>query len=137
MKTLAVGVSVSVLASLEAQVFKSATELVTVPVSVTQRQSDGALAPLSASDFRIFEDGVAQTITGFDHAPRPVSLCILLLSSPSMEADRRLMARFAIEAAIADIAPRDEVALITFAQGSRDALPWTKAGDIPPVRWDD
>lgn len=138
MKAALVGVAmVGVVAGVDAQVFKAGTELVTVPLTVTQRPADREMPPLAAADFRIFEDGVEQRVTLFDHYPRAISLCIVLDSSPSMEPDRRLMARYAIETAIGELAADDEVALLTFAQGSRVALPWTRADRVPPIRWDD
>lgn len=124
-------------AAVQAPVFRTAVDLVMVPVVVTGRQADRPIEALTASDFRVFEDGVEQVVTLFDHEPRPISLCIVLDSSPSMEADRRLMARTAVETAIAGLTAEDEVALVTFAQGSRVALPWTRGDRVPPVRWDD
>jgi Ca-activated chloride channel family protein len=138
MKAMLAGLAtLGLAAGVEAQVFKTGTELVTVPLTVTQRQADGPMPQLTAADFRIFEDGIEQAVTLFDHHPRAISLCLLLDSSPSMEPDRRLMARVAIESALAELTPDDEVALVTFAQGSHLALPWTRGDRVPPIRWDD
>ena len=51
--------------------------VVTVPVSVTTK--DGQFIPsLQEQNFRIFEDGVAQTVTGFDKTPAPITAVLLV-----------------------------------------------------------
>ena len=64
--------------------FRASVDLVTVPVTVTGRDGNMFLGELSPSDFRVYEDGVLQTVSVVSHEPRPISLCILLDSSPSM-----------------------------------------------------
>ncbi len=51
--------------------------LVTVPVSVTTK--DGQFIPnLSEQNFRILEDGVPQTVTGFDKTAAPITAVLLV-----------------------------------------------------------
>ncbi len=51
--------------------------LVTVPVSVTTK--DGQFIPnLAEQNFRITEDGVPQTVTGFDKTPAPITAVLLV-----------------------------------------------------------
>jgi VWFA-related protein len=51
--------------------------LVTVPVSVTTK--DGQFIPnLAEQNFRVFEDGVAQTVSGFDKTAAPITAVLLV-----------------------------------------------------------
>jgi VWFA-related protein len=51
--------------------------LVTVPVSVTTK--DGQFIPnLAEQNFRVTEDGVPQTVTGFDKTPAPITAVLLV-----------------------------------------------------------
>ena len=63
--------------------FRAGVELVRIPVSV-MRSGQPAVDGLSASDFKLTEDGVAQSITLFEREALPVSLCIALDVSGSM-----------------------------------------------------
>lgn len=63
-------------------VIKVATNLVTIPVSVFDR--NGLYIPnLKQGDFKIFEDGVEQEIAYFGSADKPFTVVLLLDTSPS------------------------------------------------------
>jgi Ca-activated chloride channel family protein len=126
----------SMAAPLAAQpLFRSAVDLVTIPVTVTGRDASRPAGELSAADFRIFEDGVAQQIALVSHVPRPISLCILLDSSPSMASGRQALASRTIDALLAGLKQDDEATLLFFASKVRTVFPWTRAGAIRPVSW--
>lgn len=120
--------------ALEAQpTFRSAVNLVTVQVSVTAR--DGSrVGDLGASDFRVYEDGVLQEVEAVSHDPQPLSLCILLDSSPSM-AGREVLATTAIDTLLERLRDDDEVSLLMFAWKPRVAMEWTRARDVRSYSW--
>ena len=64
------------------EVIKVATDLVTTPVSVLDR--DGRFIPgLKKKDFQIYEDGVAQEITYFQTEEQPFTVILMIDISPS------------------------------------------------------
>src|SRR5207237_8039247 len=66
----------------EGDVVKVDTSLVTVPVSVLDR--DGRFVPnLKREDFSIFENGVEQSIAYFEPAEKPFTVALLLDTSAS------------------------------------------------------
>ena len=113
-------------ATLHAQpTFRTMVDLVTVPVVVTA--SDGSrVGDLDVGDFRVWEDGVPQNLSLVSRDPRPLSICILLDSSPSM-AGREVLATRAIDTILARLHDDDEAALLMFASTVKVALPWTRA----------
>jgi VWFA-related protein len=117
------------------QPFKSGVDLVTVPVSVVPRDPTRRPIELGAGDFRVYEDGVAQDIAVVMHEPQPISLCILLDSSPSMASGRQALAIRTIDALLAGLAPDDEASLLFFAARVRTVFPWTAKPAIKPVSW--
>jgi VWFA-related protein len=115
--------------------FKAGVDLVTVPVTVIGRDQLRPAGELSAADFRIFEDGVPQEIALASHEPRPISLCILLDSSPSMASGRQALASRTIDSLLGALDPKDEATLLFFASKVRTVFPWTNAAAIKPVSW--
>jgi VWFA-related protein len=114
-------------------VFKASVNLVTIPVVVTAK--DGShIGDLGPREFRLREDGVDQDITVVDRDPRPLSVCIVLDSSPSM-AGREAQATTAIKTILAKLEDDDEVALLTFSSKVKVALPWTRARDTRTFSW--
>jgi VWFA-related protein len=113
--------------------FRTSVDLVTVQVAVSAK--DGSrIAHLGAQDFRIYEDGVLQTVALVSHDAQPISLCILLDSSPSM-AGREVLATSAIDTLLEQLGEDDEVALIMFAWKPRVVVPWTRARDLRSYSW--
>ncbi len=66
------------------QSFKVGVELVSLAVTVTDRDNR-YVTDLTANDFAVFEDGVKQDVTFFDHSNAPIALALLLDTSASME----------------------------------------------------
>jgi Ca-activated chloride channel homolog len=64
--------------------FRAGVDLVSLNVTV----SDGAsryVTDLAAEDFNVFEDGVKQEVTFFNHTNLPIALALLIDTSASME----------------------------------------------------
>jgi VWFA-related protein len=115
--------------------FRSAVDLVMVPVTVTSEDFASRTGELAPGDFRVFEDGVRQDIALVSHEPRAISLCILLDSSPSMASGRQPLAIRTIETLLAGLRPEDEASLYFFAARTKEVFPWTAAPDLPKIAW--
>jgi len=115
--------------------FRSAVDLVTVPVTVTAKDTLRRVGELGTADFRIYEDGVPQELTVVSHEPRALSVCILVDSSPSMASGRQPLATRAIDTLLKGLEEEDEASLHFFAARFRTVLPWTRGGDITPISW--
>lgn len=122
-------------ATLLGQPFKSGTDMVTIPVSVTNRTGTERVRDLAVDQFRVFENGVEQTVTAFSRERRAISLCIALDSSMSMEGTRQRLAADAVGRLIAGLEPDDEIALVVFAGHAEVPIPWTRAAVFPRIDW--
>ena len=104
------------------EVVRVSTALVTVPVSVLDRQ--GRFVPgLRGEDFRIYEDGVEQEVAFFETADKPFTVALVLDVSDSA----RLRLAEIQEAAVAflgQLRPEDRVTVIAF---NRDVSVMTEA----------
>jgi VWFA-related protein len=117
--------------------FKSGTELVTVPITVTNAARDQLItAGLEAVDFRVFEDGVPQAISLVRQQRQPVSLCIVVDGSGSMAfADRLKHGIRALQTTVPGLADEDEVSIVRFSGRAKVAVPWTRRPDPRRLRW--
>ena len=104
--------------------FKAGVEVVRIPVSV-MRSGEPVVDGLAAADFTIKEDGVAQSITLFEHETVPLSVCIAVDVSSSMSQVPTGLVAAAISSVSAELAESDELTLITFAQTSQVLVPWS------------
>jgi Ca-activated chloride channel family protein len=96
----------------EDDVVRVSTSLVTVPVSVTDRQ--GRFVPdLAREQFKLFEDGVEQDIAFFEPADKPFTVALLLDTSESTRFKLRDIQSAAI-AFLDQLRPEDRVTVITF-----------------------
>jgi Ca-activated chloride channel family protein len=97
----------------EPRVLSSRTELVAVPVSVTDHQGN-FVAGLTIRNFQIFDDGQPQTIEFFEQQDTPITVGLLIDHSGSMGPKLP-----AVAAAIADFArssnPQDEMFFVDFS----------------------
>lgn len=116
-------------------IFRSATDLVTVPAIVSGRGDTLDAGELGPSDFRVYEDGVLQHVVLVSREPRPLSVCILLDSSPSMASGRQPIAMRAVDTLLTGLTADDEATLLLFASTIRTLFPWTSAANLPPVSW--
>ena len=96
----------------DAEVLKVETDLVTIPVSVFDR--NGLYIPnLNKSNFKIFEDGEGQEIAYFGTTEKPFTVVLLLDTSPSTEYKIEDIQRAAI-AFVDQLKPQDKVMVIEF-----------------------
>jgi VWFA-related protein len=116
-------------------VFRSAVDLVTVPVTVTAKDTLRRVGELGTADFRIYEDDVLQELTVVSHEPRALSVCVLVDSSPSMASGRQPLATRAIDTLLKGLEDGDEASVHFFAARVRTVLPWTRGADIKPISW--
>ncbi len=66
------------------QSFRSGVDLVSLTVTATDADNR-YVTDLTSKDFSVFEDGVMQDVTFFDHSNAPIALALLLDTSASME----------------------------------------------------
>jgi VWFA-related protein len=96
----------------EGDVVRVNTSLVTVPVSVLDRQ--GRFIPnLQREDFRVFENGVEQSIAYFEPAEKPFTVALVLDTSPSTHFHLREIKDAAIAFA-KQLRPQDRVLIVSF-----------------------
>jgi len=94
------------------EVLRVETNLITIPVSVFDR--NGLYIPgLRQNDFKIFEDGAEQEIAYFGTADKPVTVALLLDTSPSTEFKIDEIHR-AAETFVDKLGPQDSVIVIEF-----------------------
>lgn len=94
------------------EVVRVDTTLITVPVSVTDRQ--GRYVPnLKREDFHLFENGVEQQVAFFDSADKPFTVALLLDTSGSTRFRLWDIKDAAIEFA-RQLRPQDRVLVVTF-----------------------
>jgi VWFA-related protein len=100
----------------EGDVIRVDTELVSVNVSVVDRNTNRGVSDLAKDDFRLYEDNVQQQIAHFDSASAPFNLILLIDLSGSTARVVELIKGAAlhfVEAA----RPFDRIGIITFAGG--------------------
>jgi Ca-activated chloride channel family protein len=99
----------------EGEVLRVNTTLVTVPVSVTDR--DGRyIADLRKEDFRLFENGVEQQVTYFEAVEKPFTV-VLVLDTSSSTWSKLGQIRDAALAFVNQLRPEDSVMVVSFARG--------------------
>jgi VWFA-related protein len=104
-------------------VFRSTTDVVVVPVTVTDR-SGRFVRGLTADQFELSDSGSRRPITQFSTDRVPVSLGILLDISGSMATDPN--ARAALKLLLTRLDPHDEVFFAVFNDKVSLAMPWTQ-----------
>lgn len=104
----------SVPAASDDEVLKVDTELITIPVSVFDR--NGLYIPgLTQDDFKIFEDGKEQEIAYFGTSDKPFTVILLIDTSPSTEYKIGEIHQ-AAAAFVDQLKPQDNVMVIEFAR---------------------
>ncbi len=94
------------------QSFRTGVELVSLAVTVTDANNE-YVSNLTANDFSVFEDGVKQDVTFFDHSNAPLALTLLLDTSASMEEKLKTAQEAAIGFA-KRLRPQDRAELVDF-----------------------
>jgi VWFA-related protein len=111
--------------------FVSVADVVSVPVAVTD--GNRAVAGLTAADFELLDNGVAQTLTATSVESVPIDVSLVVDTSGSV--DGAALAQF--KATMQDIAvslrPNDRVRLMTFSTSVTDATGLQPGGAPLPL----
>ena len=106
--------------------FRTGVELINVNATVTDA-SGRFVSGLRREDFRLFEDEQPQDISHFNSERVPVSLGIALDTSGSMDGEKMLAARDALDRFLFQLlGPEDEVFLYRFDSNPELVQGWTK-----------
>lgn len=106
--------------------WRTRTDAVWVFATVTNKDGQ-PVEDLPREAFRVFDDGVEQTITQFGADRSPVSLGLVVDVSESMRGQRILEARLALKRFLLDLlGPDDEAFLLAFNHASRLEAGWAK-----------
>jgi VWFA-related protein len=105
--------------------FRTGVELVNVNATVTD-QSGRFVPGLNQNDFRVYDDETLQPVTHFNPERVPVSLGILLDTSGSMDGEKIVAARAALDRFLNLLSdPKDEVFLYRFDNNPQLVEGWT------------
>jgi VWFA-related protein len=106
--------------------FRTGVELINVNATVTDQ--GGRFVPgLTREDFRVFDDDTPQTVTHFSAERVPVSLGIVLDTSGSMDGEKIVAARDALQRFLSQLLdPDDEVFLFRFDNAPQLLQGWTR-----------
>src|SRR6188508_2098679 len=99
--------------------------VVSVTVTVLNRSDKDRDVSLTPADFRVLEDGVEQPVMSVSTGPAPVSIAVVLDTSDGMAGIGLELAQRSVEHLVAQLAPDDEVAFVTYERGITVAVPWT------------
>src|SRR5258708_13467397 len=106
--------------------FRTGSELINVNATVTD-QSGRFVPGLNKDDFRVYDDEQLQTVTHFNADRVPVSLGIVLDTSGSMDGDKIISARQALDKFLYQLTdPNDEVFLYRFDNSPELIEGWTR-----------
>ncbi len=106
--------------------FRTGIELINVNATVTD-QSGRFVPGLNKDDFRVYDDEQLQTVTHFNADRVPVSLGIVLDTSGSMDGDKIVSARQALDRFLYQLTdPDDEVFLYRFDNSPVLVEGWTR-----------
>ena len=108
----------------EDEVVRVETELVTLNVSVIDRESGRGLAGLTREDFRLYEDNVEQQLAHFESSAAPFDLLLLIDLSGSTARVTDLIRAAALRFVRAARA-QDRIGIVTFAGSANVASPLT------------
>ncbi|PYS94129.1 MAG: hypothetical protein DMF64_02175 [Acidobacteria bacterium] len=107
------------------------SDLVVLNVTVTNKQGE-YLHGLKRADFKVFEDGREQTITGFGEEATPFAAALLLDISGSMEG-RISLARSAAIRFLDGLRTDDNVAVYSFHNDVRQMQDFAFTRDLDPL----
>ena len=113
------------------EVERVVSDLVVLNVTVTNKQGE-YLHGLKRTDFKVFEDGREQTITGFGEEATPFAAALLLDISCSMEG-RISLARSAAIRFLDGLRPDDNVAVYSFHNDVRQMQDFAFTRDLDPL----
>jgi Ca-activated chloride channel homolog len=100
--------------AVQAPLFRSGANLVSLNVSVTDNSGRRFITDLAQHDFAVFEDGVQQQVTFFESSQVPVDLVLMLDTSSSMS-DKMATVHTAAINFLRTLRPGDRGAVLTFS----------------------
>jgi Ca-activated chloride channel family protein len=100
-------------------------DLVVVDVLPVQKKTGRVLGNLTRDDFKVYEDGVRQTITHFSRDSVPVSIILLVDRAGCVNAFSDQIRAATIDA-IKHLKPEDELAIMTFSNRVTLVQPFTR-----------
>lgn len=103
--------------------FKSSSNLVVIPVSVTD-SSNRFVLDLQKQDFQIFDDGLEQTIASVSGEDAPLSIGLAFDESGSMDLKLR-RSRDAVSQFLKTMSNDDEAFLVEFNEKAKVSVPFT------------
>ena len=116
-----------------APVFKAASELVVLHVSVRDR-SGRYITGLDREAFTVIDDGKPQTVAMFSADDVPASVGLLIDNSNSMRPNRERVIASAVEF-VKHSHPQDEIFVLTFNEDVRHAWGPSLTGQTNPARF--
>ncbi|OFW29777.1 MAG: hypothetical protein A3H97_19675 [Acidobacteria bacterium RIFCSPLOWO2_02_FULL_65_29] len=108
--------------------FRSGVELVSLNVTVADAQQRYA-TDLQQDEFQVFEDGVKQDVTFFNHSNLPIALALLIDTSASMES-RLQTAQEAAAGFARRLRPQDLAEIVDFDSRVNILQPFTNNADL-------
>ena len=112
----------------ELDTLKTDTDLVTVPVTATDR-GGLAITDLRQEEFAITEDGVSQQVAFFGKVAAPFHV-VLMLDTSSSTQDKLKVIQQAANAFVAELQPADRVKVISFDDQVKDLNDFTSNRDV-------
>jgi VWFA-related protein len=106
-------------------VFRSTTDTVTVNVSV--KRGNSVVANLGAADFRLTDNGIAQTVEAVSIESVPMDVTLFLDTSGSTAGKLDEMQRD-VQAIVQLLRPGDRFRLLTIGDAVYPSVPWVDAG---------
>ena len=113
-----------------AQVFRSGIDLVSVDVSV--KSGNRVVTGLTAGDFRLYDNGVLQTVEAVSIEDVPIDVTIFHDTSVSQGGRIESLKRDIVTVA-GLLRPGDRLRLLTFDDQVHDVFGWQRAGSKPDV----
>lgn len=110
--------------------FRVSSELVIVPVTVTDRHGQTALS-LQPADFVVAEEGIPQPIVSFSRWDAPASVGLVFDTSGSMKSSVEI-SNTAVRTLLSENGAEDEAFLITFADSPRLEVDFTRDAERIP-----
>ena len=115
----------------QTRVFRATT--VSVAVNVSVKRGNRVVANLTASDFRLTDNGVAQTIDSVSRESVPVDVTLFLDTSASTAGKLDDMKQD-VQGIVRLLRPGDRFRLFTIGDSVYETVPWVEAGtklDLP------
>lgn len=121
--------AVTLLSQQAAPRFRSRTDVVTVSVAV--KKGNDPVANLTAADFRLFDNDVAQSIEAVTTESVPLDVTLFMDTSGSTAGELDGMTRN-VRAIAGMLRPTDRFRLLTIGLAVNEPVPWRRGGALGP-----